>query len=170
MKAIEIGRVSKPHGLAGEVRVRLHWRDGRALFEAESLSVRRDGGFDVELAIESVRGSPDGPIVKLAGIDDRDAAEALRGARVCVQASALPPLGPGEYYLSDLVGATVVGPDGVVGEVIGVLTHPSVDSALIRLRDGSTAEQPLADPWVELVDLEARRLVLSSVEALIREQ
>ena len=168
MKTIEIGRVIKPHGLAGEVKVRLHFEGSRALFDCEELILGRDGEADVVLAIEASRASPVGPILKLAGVDDREAAEALRGARLSVDRSALPELEPGEYYLGDLVGARVEGPEGAIGEVVQIVTHPSVDAAVIRLPDGSTAEQPLTEPWVELVDLDARRLVLSSIEGLIR--
>ena len=167
MKTIEIGRVIKPHGLTGEVKVRLHWRESQALFDAESLRVCRYGAADVELTIDAVRATPEGPILKLAGIDDRDAAEALRGARLHVSRGGLPPLEPGEYYLSDLIGWAVLGPDGAIGEVLEVVTHPSVDSIVIRLADGSTAEQPMVEQWIDHVDVDARRIVLRTTDALI---
>jgi 16S rRNA processing protein RimM len=166
LNAIEIGRVIKPHGLGGELKVRLHWTESDALDHVEALFVRI-GDVERELGIESVRPSPPGVLLKLEGIDDRDAAETLRDALILVPRDALPPLEPGEYYLSDLVGLEVVGPDGVVGVVVEVRTHPSVDAAVVRLPDGKLVEQPLVEPWLEAVDLKGNQLVLSSLEGLV---
>ena len=60
--------------------------------------------------------------MRLAGVDDRDAAEALRGAEVCVRARrASPPLDEGEFYACDLEGARVVLASGEdVGRVSGI--------------------------------------------------
>lgn len=156
----------KPHGLGGELKVRLHWDESDALDRVESVVVRV-GDEERQLVLESVRPSPPGVLLKLESIDDRDAAETLRDALIFVPRDALPPLAPGEYYLSDLVGLTVVGPDGIVGEVVEVRTHPSVDAAVVRLPDGKLVEQPLVEPWLEEVDLEGQKLVLSSLEGLV---
>jgi 16S rRNA processing protein RimM len=166
LSAIEVGRVIKPHGLGGELKVRLHWDESDALDRVDSVVVRR-GDEERELAIESVRSSPPGVLLKLEGVDDRDTAETLRDALILVPRDALPPLEPGEYYLSDLVGLAVVGPDGPVGEVVEVRTHPSVDAAVVRLPDGKLVEQPLVEPWLEEVDLDAKKLVLSSLDGLV---
>jgi 16S rRNA processing protein RimM len=91
----------------------------------------------------------------------------LHGATVSVARSVLPPLEPGEYYLIDLVGAKVVGPDGEVGEVTGIVSHPTVDVVVLRLNDGSSAEQPLSEPWLQSVDATERRIVLSSLDGLM---
>ncbi len=162
MSAVEIGRVLGPHGLGGELKVRLHWRGSTTLDQAKRVLVAGR-----PCAVESVRVTPRGVLLKLAGIDDRDAAFACRGALVAVERDALPPLAPGEFYLSDLLGAEVHGPDGKLGEVVEVRTHPSVDSIAVRLLDGRVLEQPLSAPWLDEVDLEARRIVLSSSEGMV---
>jgi 16S rRNA processing protein RimM len=167
LKTIEIGRVLKPHGLGGEVKVRLHWSGSRALSAVKSVLLVQDGAADMEFAVEGVRGSSQAPLLKLAGVGDRDQAAALSGARLSVARDALPELEAGEYYLVDLVGALVVGPEGPLGEVIEVRTHPSVDCVAIRLSDGRVAEQPLSEPWVREVDASAGRITLKSVDGLI---
>jgi 16S rRNA processing protein RimM len=101
------------------------------------------------------------------GVDDRDAALALRGARLEVERRLLPPLAPGEYYLVDLVGADVLGPAGPVGVVTGIATHPSIAALVLRLTDGRTAEQPLSEPWVKRVDATAGRIELESLDGLV---
>ncbi len=94
-------------------------------------------------AVERARAVPRAYLVKLRGVDDRNAAEALHGATVSVPRSVLPPLEPGEYYLIDLIGAKVLGPEGEIGEVTGIVSHPTVDVIVLRLADGTSAEQPL---------------------------
>lgn len=157
----------KPHGLRGEVKVQLHFVGSEALHAAERVLLCRDGDADRFGEVESVRGSPHGLLLKLAGIDDRDSAETLRGVRLCVPRETLPALEPGEYYLIDLIGARVTGPDGDVGHVIDVKTHPSIDCLVVRLVDGRVAEQPLSEPWIAEVDAAAGRVELASVDGLI---
>ena len=155
-----------PHGLRGELRVRLHWEGSTTLSEVSSVELAA-GESRRSYAIEDVRPGPKGVLLKLAGVDDRDAAAALRGAALSVPREVLPELEPGEYYLSDLIGAEVVGPDGPVGRVVEVRAHPSVDCLAVRLPDGRVLEQPLTEPWVEAVDVAAGRVVLSSTEGLV---
>lgn len=60
------------------------------------------------------------PLISLSGIDDRDKAEALRGARIFMPRSELPPPGEDEAWLEDLIGADILLEDG---KRIGVLDH-----------------------------------------------
>lgn len=106
-------------------------------------------------------------LVRFEGIDGIDAAETLRNATVSVPREALPPLEGDEFYLSDLVGAKVVGPLGPVGEVIEVRVHPTVDALVIRLQDGSVAEQPLVEPWLLRVDAPNKLVELASLDGLV---
>ena len=163
---LEVGRVSKAHGITGELRIVPHWESSDALERVAELSLTQDGKRRV-FAIERVRAVPRAYLVKLNGVDDRNAAEALHGATVSVPRSALPELAPGEYYLIDLIGAKVKGPDGEIGEVTGIVSHPTVDVVVVRLTDGKSAEQVLSEPWLERVDVAAREIVLSSLDGLM---
>lgn len=163
---LQIGRILRPHGLRGEVRVQLHWEGSTALFEASGIWLELPRGrqrFDIEYARKATKGV----LLKLDGVDDRDAAEALRDGVVIALRGELQPLAEGEYYLGDLVGAKVLAPDGVVGVVRGVDVHPTVDSLVIETPDGVRLEQPLVEPFIERVDPEAGEVVLTSREGLI---
>lgn len=164
--SVEIGRIAKAHGLRGEVGVKLHWSASEVLFSVDEVFVESDAGQRT-LRVEACRPTPKGVLLKLAGIDDRTAAEALRGASVSVPRALLPELEEGEFYLADLLGAKVIAPDGEVGEVIEVRMDPSVDTAVIRTPDGKSVEQPLVEAWLDEVDLEARVIRLSSRDGLV---
>jgi len=164
---VELGRVTRPHGIRGEVRVQLHWADSDTLEQVgevtlmrgkESLGVRR---------IQGARRADKAVLLRLEGVQDRDAAEALRGLLVCVPRDQLPPPEEGEYYLCDLIGATVRAPARVVGEVTEVRVHPSVDTLVIRGPDGTLFEQVIAEPWIVHVDPVEKVIELSSEEGLI---
>jgi 16S rRNA processing protein RimM len=171
LKLLEVGRVGRAHGLSGEVRVHLHWADSEALYEASQVELALDGKV-LKYDVESARPTNKAVLLKLAGVDDRSAAEALSGARVSVSREALAPLEEGEYYLTDLIGARVRAPDASgeleeIGEVVEVRLHPSVDALVVRLSDGTLAEQVLADPWLGRVDAEAGIVELVSRDGLV---
>jgi 16S rRNA processing protein RimM len=166
LDTLEVGRVSKAHGITGEVRIVPHWESSDALLQVEEIWLSLNGQV-LKHAVERARGVPRGFLVKLRGVDDRTAAEALHGAAVSVPRSVLPPLEPGEYYLIDLVGAKVIGPEGEVGEVTGIVSHPTVDVIVVRLPDGGSAEQPLSLPWLASVDVAGRTVVLNSLDGLM---
>jgi 16S rRNA processing protein RimM len=163
---LEIGRIGAPHGLTGEVRVALHFSGSDALFQAERVWLVSETGAR-EYAVVSVRPHTRAVLLLLEGIADRNAAETLRGARVEVERSLLPPLDAGEYYLVDLVGAEVFAPEGRIGEVVGIATHPTADSIQVKLKDGRIGEQALTAPWVTRVDAEAKRIELATLDGMI---
>jgi len=163
---LEVGRVSKAHGITGELRIVPHWESSDALEQVSEIWLTLKDQRTA-YAVERARPVPRAYLVKLRGVDDRNAAEALHGATVSVPRSVLPPLEPGEYYLIDLIGAKVVGPAGEVGEVTGIVSHPTVDVVVLRLLDGTSAEQPLSEPWFSHVDVAARQVILNSLDGLM---
>ncbi len=162
---IGLGKITRPHGIRGEVRVQPYWVEGDTLETAEQLWLRTKSGLQ-EVRVRGVRRSNKVLLMDL-GCVDRNAAEALRGAEVCVPRTALPELEPGEYYLVDLLGAEVECDGETVGEVVELRTHPSVDAVVIRTTKGKLLEQVLAEPWVAEVDTAGKRLVLASLDGLI---
>jgi len=164
---IEIGRITRPHGVAGEVRVALHWSESDALLRAEQVLLRLASGQERSFRIAAARATAKGFLLKVVGVADRDAAEPLRGAQVLVDRAVLPPLEEGEHYLCDLVGLRVLTPEGVFGEVIDVRSHPTLDTVLIRRQDGAVVEQVMGEPWVERVDVDAGEMHLASTDGLI---
>ena len=167
---LSIGRVSRAHGLRGELRVELHFAGSDALDQVDELwlaeGLEAPDGARV-YGIEAARAVPKAYLVKLAGIDDRNAAEALQKRSVWVPRSALPPSDEAEYYLVDLIGAKVVGPEGEIGTVVEIATHPSIDSIVIRTPDGRTVEQPLVPDWISRVSVAEKLIELSTLEGLI---
>ncbi|HEU0019156.1 MAG TPA: hypothetical protein VFQ14_02575 [Thermoleophilaceae bacterium] len=99
-----------------------------------------------ERAVDRRAGTDDKPLVRLVGIGSREAARALRGTLLLVEAS----LGEGEWLAEDLVGCRVEG----LGAVVRVIDAPSCD--LLELEGGELV--PLISDAVHSVDLDARTI------------
>ena len=167
MKLLELGVITRPHGVRGEVRVKLHNPDSDALASLDSVQLRFRKQPDRTIKIQAARLTAKGALVKFVGVTDMDAAEALRDHVVFADRALLPPLEPGEYYLSDLVGATVTGPDGVIGTVSEVCVHPTIETIVIERTEGGNVELPLVDEWLGKVDTEAGQIELLSLDGLL---
>ncbi len=166
---LAIGRVGRAHGLKGELRVELFNQDSDALDQVDELwlSDKPESAAGAKaFSIARARAVPKAYLVELEGVSDRNGAEALRGATVWVARGALP-MDESEYFLVDLIGARVTGPEGDLGVVIEIATHPSVDSIVIEALDGRKLEQPLLDDFIERVSVKEKLVVLSSLEGLL---
>ena len=167
MTLVELGRVTRPHGIRGEVRVQLHWAGSDTLEQVREVTLCRGQEPVGVRRIEAARRADKAVLLRFEGVRDRDGAEALRGLAVCVPRESLPSPDEGEYYLCDLVGAKVVAPSGIIGEVTEVRVHPSVDTLVIRSPEGKVFEQVIAEPWIVSVDTAGKVVELSSEDGLI---
>jgi 16S rRNA processing protein RimM len=148
---IEVGRVSRPHGVRGEVRIipdsdnPERFAEGSLVY-ARPVRTRLAGGGPSEhsqLSIATVRGEPEFPIVSFAGVNTREAAEGLRGFVLEITGDELPALATDEFYPFELVGMTVKDPQGVVaGRVTEVVDSPAHPLLAIRLVSGQDALVP----------------------------
>jgi 16S rRNA processing protein RimM len=159
---IEVGRVSRPHGIRGEVRVTPdsdnpeRFAEGSVLY-ARPARARLAGGGSQErspLTVDTVRGEADYPIVAFREVEDREAAEGLRGFILEVSVTELPALPEDEFYPFDLEGLAVKDSQGaIVGRVTEVIASPAHPLLAISLNSGSEVLVPFvlaAVPTVEL--------------------
>jgi 16S rRNA processing protein RimM len=151
MGHLSAGRVGRPHGLDGS----FHVTRPRAAMLALGASVR------VGAAVREIvrrAGTADRPILRLDGIDDRAAAEALRGEQLLVPRADAPPLPEGEYWAEDLEGCAVVTPDGrQLGHVQQLRALPSCEV----LEVGELLVPMVGDAVLE-ISLEQRRIVVDA--------
>lgn len=98
-------------------------------------------------------------VAQLAGVADRDAAEALKGTLVGVPREALPPAGKDEYYWDDLIGLEVVNVRGErLGEVDSLIETGANDVLCVRAGDGRELLLPFVGAVVLDVDLAQKRI------------
>jgi len=130
-RRIALAAVAGAHGIRGELRLKLFSDSIESLSRHEKLCV---GG--VERRLLAIRDAKN-PVARFEGIDDRSAAEALRGSLIEIDRSALPPLGEGEYYHADLIGIPAVDRQGEpVGTVAAVENFGAGDLLEIEAEGG----------------------------------
>jgi len=190
--AVEVGRVVDAWGVKGGIKVQPFSSDPQALFctkkwflrpaEAASGAVTRPGAAKPAAAstthaaparlsaprflqVKSAREQGDIVVATAEGLDDRNAAEALKGSRVFVSRSAFPTPDEGEFYWIDLIGLDVVNPQGeALGRVTDLIdTGPN---SVLRLEgeagaDGKPTERliPFVSAYILSVSLPDKRIV-----------
>ncbi len=101
--------------------------------EQDEVLVRLPDGEEHEVSVERARRADDAILMKLYSVDDRDRADELRGALVCVRRRDFPPPEDGEFYAVDIVGAEARLGGERLGEVVEIVTYPTLE-ALARAR------------------------------------
>ena len=155
---IQLGFVGAPFGVRGWVKLRSHTDPPERLLEHRSLRIGR-GTVWQNYRIEDSGRSGGALTVKLMGVEDRDQAQALRGAEVCVLRSELPQRDDRDFYRADLIGCEVVNLEGIV---LGQVLHFIETSAQVLMVVRGTQEFwiPAVPQHLRRVDLQARRVVV----------
>src|SRR5260370_22821100 len=148
MKWVPIDEVARPHGVRGEIRLRLFNSESDLLLQLDELLVRLPDGSEHEVSVDGARRANDAILMKLFSVDDRDRAEELRGAVLCARRDDFPPLAPGEFYACDIEGARVVVGDArhELGRVRSLRSYPGAQVLVVdAAEDDGSWEVPLVD-------------------------
>jgi len=151
---LSAGRVGRAHGLDGSFFVT---RPRRPLLV---LGAKLRVG-DNEREIVRRAGTDDKPIVRLDGVDAREAADALRGQELLVPRSAAPPLDDDEYWPEDLEGCAVTDGDVEIGIVRALIGYPSVDVLEVEREGADPLLVPMVRDAIRSVDVAAKRIDVS---------
>ncbi len=125
-RAVPAGRVGRAHGLDGSFYV----TGARPRLLAVGMTVSLDG---LTATVVRRAGTDEHPIVRLEEVEDRSAAEALRGRELTVELAQAPVLEEGEWWAQELAGCEVVDGERHVGTVVGLMELPSCEALEVRL-------------------------------------
>ena len=153
-----MGRLVGPFGVQGWLKVNPFTETPEALARFQRWVVRTRDGW-TEMALEDFAVHSKGPVAKLAGCDDRSAAEKMRGADVAIPREAMGEAEEGQLYRVDLVGLAVVDATGaVLGRVEGFFDTGETGVMVVS----GTRERmiPFIADYVKSVDREARRITV----------
>jgi 16S rRNA processing protein RimM len=141
--AIEVGRIADAWGIKGWFKVLPYSADPEALFSSKH---------------------SDTVVASAHEVDDRTAAEALRGARIFVARSSFPSAEKDEYYWVDLIGLDVVNREGLALGTVKELLSTGAQTVLVLeySQDGKPQERmiPFVSVYIDEVDLPARRILV----------
>ncbi|MBO0986567.1 ribosome maturation factor RimM [Delftia sp. SD018] len=167
--AVEVGRIADAWGIKGWFKVAAFSADPEALFTAKQWYLQppekgaRQFTGTVLLPVKQARVHSDSVVATSPVVNDRNTAEALRGARIFVARSDFPQPEDGEYYWVDLLGLSVVNREGVALGIVRDLlsTGPQTVLVLAYEEDGKERERmiPFVDAYVDKVDLPGKTIV-----------
>ena len=158
-RRILLGRVLGAFGVRGEMKLHSFTDPVSMAMKYQPWQLVHNG---VERELTGVRGreTSKGMVITIAGIDDRDAADALAGAEVWVPRSNLPKPKPGEYYWVDLEGMGVVNREGVELGTVSYLFETGANDVMVVAGDRERLVPYIADQFIVDVDFDARRITV----------
>ena len=173
--AVEVGRVLGAWGVKGGIKVKAFAADPQALFATKRWYLQPPvllrpkppspaaSPLPPLLHVVQAREQGDAVVALVQEINERDAAEALKGARIFVPRAIFPTPAEGEFYWVDLIGMAVLNRSSVaLGSVVGLIeTGPH---CVLRIQSADTAAPECLIPFVEAyvvgVDLPGRRITV----------
>ena len=164
---IRVARIGAAHGVRGEVKLWSFTEDPLAVADYGPLETE-DGAQTFE--IESVRPAKDHLVARLAGVNDRSAAEKLTNTDLFVPRERLPAIEEADtFYYADLVGCAAVTADGkALGTVSAVHNFGAGDIIEIAPSDGGAPLMlTFTEATVPEVDLRAKRIVVNPPEEIV---
>lgn len=168
---LAVGRVLRPHGVRGELRVGILTDYPERLGQHTDFYLAQPDSPDVVQCypVEKLRRSKKVLLLKLAGCDDRNAADELRGMLVQIPIEEAVPLEEGEYYYFQLVGVRVEMENGEwLGQVTEVLETGANDVYVVQGPRGEVL-LPAVDDIVLELDLELKRMVVRLLPGTLAE-
>jgi 16S rRNA processing protein RimM len=147
-RSLSIGWLVRPHGVRGALRARIELEDISVLRAGTKLLVGQT--YRELLSLGPAPGGAPFYLVRFAGIDGRDTADALKGSTLSIDRSELPPLDEDNPMLEDLVGLAAL--DGE-GRVIGTIERVSLVAGQPMAHLGE-AMIPLNAPFITAIDFQ----------------
>ena len=157
---ILLGRIHGAFGVRGEVKLESFTEPLSAILRYQPWTLRDAQGR--ERTLEGARGreTAKGLVATFPGVEDRDAAEALRGSEVWAPRSALPPARPGEYYWVDLEGLRVANTEGVELGTVSHLFSTGANDVLVVQGERERMIPFLEPDYIVTVDFDAGRVTV----------
>ncbi len=168
--AVEVGRILDAWGIKGWFKVLPHSASPEALFSSKRWFLQpsekgaKTFSGTVLLRIREAKEHSDSVVAWAQDVDDRNTAEALRGARIFIPRSSFPTAGDDEYYWVDLIGLEVVNREGQsLGRVQDLLSTGPQTVLVVAYEEAGQARErmiPFVAAYIDGVDLPGKRITV----------
>lgn len=154
-----LGEIVRPQGIRGEVKVKHYTDDPQRFFDLEEVFLKRGESYE-PAQVTGARVSGDDVFLTFDGVDDRNAAERLRGVQLWVDRDNAVELGEDEVFIADILGAAAYDTAGrKIGTLQEVLTPGGVDVFVFKTPTGTLMTPALKEVLLEL-NADEGRIVL----------
>ena len=150
---VEIGILSKPHGLRGEIKLNLHSPDSNLIINIKEVYID-----SIVFKVNTVKKIPNGALIKFLSKDDRTSVEKLVKKRVFVDKQIIPTLPNGNYYFFELIGSNVVYNDEIIGTLIEIVETKANNIYVVKKKDGEEVLIPKTKSFIKNFNKEKKIL------------
>ena len=166
MELLEIGRIIRPHGLWGRMKVLSYLESQTILDDLGVVYVGRKIQEATSFEMDEVRTGKQSFILKLKGIEDKNAATRMVGSSVWLPSAIMKKLPAGEYYWREIIGLKVVTEEGqVIGTIESVFPTGSND-VYVCSGDKKEILLPAIDDVIRKIDTAHRTMVVRLLKGL----
>lgn len=153
---ITVGRIVKPFGVRGQVRVQSLTDVPGRLEQLQNVILVLPTGRQIETTVTDVQVDGRSHLLRFAAFSTPEEAQAYRGARLTIPLGPVPPAPEGHWYQFELIGLTVKDQTGaILGVVEDVLEYPSQHMFVVRGK-GTEVLIPASRKWVTNVDIDGQ--------------
>ena len=150
-----LGVIVKAQGIKGEVKVKPYTDRPDVLCRLKYVLIE-----DKKLRVEQSRNDKTMGYLKLEGIEDRDAAETLRGKEIYVDKKDAPKLPEGRHYIDDLIGCSVYDDKNkTLGTLTAVMQNGANDVYIIKNENGEILV-PVLKSVIKKIDISKKEIIL----------
>ena len=153
MERLVVGIVRTSHGVSGYVKVRSFSGEYAHFLKMKDVRLKKDK-IEKDYRIEDVKLTSKEALIKFAGVNTPEEGKRLSGAEIQVERRFAAPLEAGEFYVSDIIGCSIVFGGKAVGSVISVIDNGNSDLLEVRSENGVHIV-PLTEQFVGLIDVQA---------------
>jgi 16S rRNA processing protein RimM len=164
---ISVGIIIRPHGIRGEIKIAPLTNWPERFKEFQSLYIEGEEGVGKWVEVEKRRMQGKYVILKLAGINNRDAADSLRNQFLRIDQSECPPLPKGTFYIFDLIGLEVKTTRGdKVGSLIEIMQLSMQDVYVVNTGDREILI-PAVKQFIKKVSIQDGVILVEPIEGLL---
>lgn len=157
MKTILAGKIVKPQGIRGEVKINAYVDNPEGFTKLKEIIVANKS-----YRVLRARSYRNDVYLYLDGIIDRNTAEMLRGQDVYIDKAQSEPLKRGDYYVEDLIGLNAYVETDLIGEIENILPNRSADIFVIKGKKNYLV--PFLKKGVKNIDLDKKIIVFRKKE------
>ena len=164
---LRVGVITSPHGIKGEVKVFPTTDDAKRFKELKKV-ILDTGKEYIPMEIEHVKFFKNMVILKFKGYDNINEIEKYKSRDLLITRDQAVDLAPDEYFITDLIGLTVVSDQGAeLGTLKDVLETGANDVYVVAMKDGKELMLPAIGDCILNVDLEQGRMEVHVLEGLM---
>ncbi|MGC8765851.1 MAG: ribosome maturation factor RimM [Brevinematia bacterium] len=169
MNPLCIGKIIKPYGLKGFLKVIFYIDDKKELgaFKSFFIKDKNEATGYRKVKFVSISGEYKFFNVKIEGCNDRTQADTLRGLEIFVDESELPELNKGLFYQKDLIGIDVLYNGSVFGKVANIIEVANRLILIVMMKNGKELAVPFSNQYVSDISLKEKRLIAVKLEDLL---